>query len=103
MNEDENILVAINMFIANRQYKVDTPPGDEQYVRNAVTFIEDKIKLLRTFHNKDMQDKLSVILLNIAAHLLETRTRNNIRNAEIEKIDRELGIYLEKCSLDNIE
>jgi cell division protein ZapA (FtsZ GTPase activity inhibitor) len=97
--------VPANIDIAGRVYQIDVKVENEEYLRKAESLIKAEIsKLNDGYFNRDIQDKLSVILINTAAQLIECRKLNEVHCTEIEKIDRELGIYLEKQgSLDNIE
>jgi cell division protein ZapA (FtsZ GTPase activity inhibitor) len=97
--------VPANIDIAGRLYRIDVNVENEEYLRKAESLIKAEIsKLNDGYFNRDIQDKLSVILLNTAAQLIECRKLREAHCAEIERIDRELGIYLEKQgSLDNMK
>ncbi|MDR1340363.1 MAG: cell division protein ZapA [Prevotellaceae bacterium] len=97
--------ISANIEIAGRLYRFRINVENEEYLRKSESLIKAEISILNVkYHNRDMQDKLSIILLNIAARLIECQKLNDIHYTEIEDIDRELGIYLEKQgSLDNIE
>ena len=57
-------LVAINILIADRTYRIKIEPKDEETVRKAVKDIQDKIIEYKTqFSGKDMQDYVSMVLV----------------------------------------
>ncbi|MEO5996715.1 MAG: cell division protein ZapA [Chitinophagaceae bacterium] len=57
-------LVAINILIADRNYRIKIEPKDEEIVRKAVKDIQDKIIEYKTqFAGKDMQDYVSMVLV----------------------------------------
>ncbi|MDR1129648.1 MAG: cell division protein ZapA [Prevotellaceae bacterium] len=97
--------VSANIEVAGRIYRLRINAENEEYLRKAENLIKVEISRLNVeYHNRDTQDKLSIILLNIAARLIECQELSEVHCREIEKIDRELGIYLERQgSLDNIE
>jgi cell division protein ZapA (FtsZ GTPase activity inhibitor) len=96
--------VTANIIIAGRIYPMRIPAEDEEILKKAEVFIRGKMEYYDKYSDKDREDRLAVALLNITAELLEYRKLNESRRFKIERIDRELGIYLEKQgSLDNIE
>jgi cell division protein ZapA (FtsZ GTPase activity inhibitor) len=96
--------VTANIIIAGRSYRLKIVAEDEKILRESAVFIKNKMEHYSTYSDQDMQDKLAVMLLNVTGELLEYKRLNDIRRLEIEKIDRNLGVYLEKQgSLDNIE
>jgi cell division protein ZapA len=96
--------VAANIFIAGRSYPMRVPTENEEILKKAEAFIRKKLEYYDKYSDKDKQDILAIMLLNITAELLEYKKLNDSRRSKVEKIDRELGIYLEKQgSLDNIE
>ncbi|MDR2027603.1 MAG: cell division protein ZapA [Prevotellaceae bacterium] len=102
----ERVMVSANITIASRVYMMSVPSEVEEYIRKAERLIEEKLYSLdKEYNDRDIQDKLSVILLNVTTRFLEYQAHSDIRNAEINEIDRKLGFYLEKQqgSLDNIE
>jgi cell division protein ZapA (FtsZ GTPase activity inhibitor) len=102
---DDRVFVSANITIVSRRYEMNVPLEIEEYVRKAESLIEKKISSLnKEYKDRDIQDKLSIVLLDIATRFLEYQRHSLSYNDEIEKIDRELGFYLEKQgSLDNIE
>jgi hypothetical protein len=96
--------VAANIIIAGRIYPVRVAAKDEEILKKAEVFIRDKIGYYDKYPDKEKQDVLAIVLLNVTTKLLECQKLNNSRRSEIEKIDSKLGVYLdEQGSLDNIE
>jgi cell division protein ZapA len=97
--------VTANITIAGKIYPVRIEVEDEERFKKAEAFIRDRIMDRNRKHSHvERQDILAIELLNITAKLFECQELNDNRRSVIEKIDREVGIYLEKqCSLDNIE
>lgn len=57
-------LIAINVVIADRSYRLKTSPQDEGTIRNTARLINEKIVEYKTaFAGKDLQDYLSMVLL----------------------------------------
>ena len=57
-------LVAINIFIGDRNYRIKIAPTDEETVRKAVKVIQDKIFEFKIqFAGKDMQDYIAMVLV----------------------------------------
>jgi cell division protein ZapA len=96
--------VTANITIAGRIYPLRIAAENEEVLKQAEVFIKGKMEYYKDYPDQDKQNILAIVLLNVTAQLLEYQQINNIRCSEMEKIDRELGIYLEQqCSLDNIE
>lgn len=73
-------LIAINIVIGDRSYRIKVQPKDEEVVRKTTKIINDKIVEFRTqFSGKDLQDYISMALVWFA-------TEQNANMAfEIEK------------------
>jgi cell division protein ZapA (FtsZ GTPase activity inhibitor) len=57
-------LVAINILLGDRTYRVKIEPKDEETVRKAVKVINDKVLEFKTqFAGKDMQDYIAMVLI----------------------------------------
>ncbi|MDR1896207.1 MAG: cell division protein ZapA [Prevotellaceae bacterium] len=90
----------INVIIAGRKYRynVATEEEEERY-RDAVKMIDVEVKR-NSVPDKDYQDILAVSILNFAIQVVKNRKLVS----EVEKLNGELGVYLEKqSSLENIE
>ncbi|HRP30600.1 MAG TPA: cell division protein ZapA [Agriterribacter sp.] len=63
-------LLAINIGIGDRTYRIKVAPDDEEQVRKTIKIINDKIVDFKTeFAGKDMQDYVSMVLLWYATQL----------------------------------
>ena len=63
-------LIAINIGIGDRTYRIKVTPEDEEQVRKTIKIINDKIIEYKTeFAGKDMQDYVSMVLLWYATQL----------------------------------
>lgn len=63
-------LVAINIGIGDRTYRIKVAPEDEEQVRKTIKIINDKIVDFKTeFAGKDMQDYVAMVLLWYATQL----------------------------------
>jgi len=57
-------LVAINILIGDRNYRIKIDPTDEETVRKAVKVIQEKILEFKVqFAGKDMQDYIAMVLV----------------------------------------
>ena len=57
-------LIAINIIIADRSYRLKIEPEDEEMVRKTIKTLNEKIIDYKTnFAGKDMQDYVSMVLL----------------------------------------
>jgi cell division protein ZapA (FtsZ GTPase activity inhibitor) len=96
--------VSANIVIAGRIYPMKVSVESEEGLREAERLIRNEMNVLSIYKDQDIEDRLSVTLLTIAVRLIESQKQNKIHCSEIEKIDRKLGIYLERQgSLDDIE
>ncbi|MGN6436467.1 MAG: cell division protein ZapA [Agriterribacter sp.] len=63
-------LIAINIPIADRTYRIKVAPADEEQVRKTIKIINDKVIEFKTeFAGKDMQDYVSMVLLWYATQM----------------------------------
>lgn len=92
-------LIAINVPIGDRTYRIKIAPKDEEQVRKTLKIINDKIIEFKTeFAGKDMQDYISMVLLWYAtqmqsgkATVLESDFSEALKRME-GNLDRALGI-----------
>ncbi|HTL08813.1 MAG TPA: cell division protein ZapA [Chitinophagaceae bacterium] len=57
-------LIAINLLLGDRTYRVRVEPKDEEVVRKTIKLINDKIIEFKTqFAGKDMQDYIGMVVL----------------------------------------
>lgn len=67
MSEQDN-LISINVWLAERSYRIRIAPEEEEAVRKAVKQADSKITELRTnYAGKDDQDFVAMCLLTYAA------------------------------------
>ena len=65
---DEEKLISINVWLAERSYRIRIAPEEEEAVRKAVKQADSKITELRTnYAGKDDQDFVAMCLLTYAA------------------------------------
>lgn len=63
-------LIAINIPLGDRTYRIKVIPTDEEQVRKTIKIINDKIIEYKTeFAGKDMQDYIAMVLLWYATQL----------------------------------
>ncbi len=63
-------LIAINIPIGDRTYRIKVAPADEEQVRKTIKIINDKvIEFKPEFAGKDMQDYISMVLLWYATQM----------------------------------
>jgi len=60
----EDSLIAVNIVVGDRTYRVRIEPDDEEVVRKTVKIINDKLLEFKTnFAGKDMQDYIAMVVL----------------------------------------
>ena len=60
----EDTLIAINVVVGDRTYRIRIEPEHEQIVRKTVKVINDKLLEFKTnFAGKDMQDYIAMVLI----------------------------------------
>jgi cell division protein ZapA (FtsZ GTPase activity inhibitor) len=70
-------LIAINVVIADRSYRLKTKAKDEEIIRGSAKLINEKIKEFKNnFGGKDMQDYISMVLLWFAVE--QTKPGNDM-------------------------
>ncbi|MCC6289341.1 MAG: cell division protein ZapA [Chitinophagaceae bacterium] len=92
-------LIAINVPIGDRTYRIKIATNDEEQVRKTLKIINDKIIEFKTeFAGKDMQDYISMVLLWYAtqlqsgkANVLENDFSEALKKME-KQLDKALGI-----------
>jgi cell division protein ZapA (FtsZ GTPase activity inhibitor) len=95
---DDKFSIKIN--IADRPYPVKIIRTDEEKIRKAAKFINDKIQLLKEkkYSNKDDQDFLAMVSLQLSTRLIELEEKNNIDPIirRVKELDEKLKEYLDK-------
>ncbi|MEP6514339.1 MAG: cell division protein ZapA [Parafilimonas sp.] len=80
-------LIPVNIFIADRNYRLRIKPDDEEKLRKTAKLINEKIVEFKTnFAGKDMQDYIAMVLIWLATEQAEPNIsnfeplKNKIRN-----------------------
>jgi len=91
-NKQEKIKIHINL--AGRQYPIKVLPEQEEVIRKAGKFLEKRINNVENiFEISDIQDILSIILIEIASELLLEKKNIKKQTQMIhEKIDHLLEL-----------
>ncbi len=95
MNEEE--LMAINVWLAGRSYRLRIKPEEESAVRKAVKIADERISEMRiNYAGKDEQDFMAMCLLSYAADTAIETLKNPLLVSEItkltDKIDKVLTV-----------
>lgn len=90
-------LMAINVWLAGRSYRIKIKPEEESIVRRAVKVADEKITELKAHYaGKDDQDFLAMCLLSYAADTAIDTFANPLVTAELEKLGAKIdGVLLE--------
>jgi cell division protein ZapA len=92
----EDSLIAINVVVGDRTYRIRIEPHHEEIVRGTVKIINDKILEFKTaFAGKDMQDYIAMVVLWYATTAAE-RGGNGVAGPADEKL-RALETILERA------
>jgi cell division protein ZapA len=86
--------VKIKVSIAGRIYPLKVTPDEEEHVRKAVDFIEERIKIIeKKYAIRDIQDIQALILLELASELHFLKQKNE-KDAQLllKKMDKLLQI-----------
>ena len=90
-------LIAINIVIADRTYRLKTRPQDEETIRKTAKLINEKIVEFKTaFAGKDMQDYISMVLLWLAVEQAKPNT-NLVAENEAGKALEQINSLLDKA------
>jgi len=86
--------VKIKVSIAGRIYPLKVTPDEEEHVRKAVEFIEERIKFIeKKYAIRDLQDIQALILLELASELHFLKQKNdNDAQFILDKMDKLLQI-----------
>lgn len=95
MNESQ---LSIQLTIADRSYKFNVKPEDEEVVRLAVKNVNDKVSSYKKkYANCDSQNALAMTVLQLAIKLLE-KERDGSANSivdDLRSLDNQLDKYIE--------
>lgn len=82
----------IKVSVAGRTYPLKVTPNEEEHVRKAVQFIEDRIKTIeKRYAIKDIQDIQALILIELASELSFLKQKNE---EDVNRIGEELDRLL---------
>jgi len=81
--------VKIKVSVAGRIYPLRVTPGEEEFVRKAVDFIEERMQILeKKYAIKDIQDLQALLLIELASELFYLKDKNKQDHQLIvDKID----------------
>lgn len=89
--------LSINISMADRPYPLTIDRSDEEFIRKAVKFVNDKVLQYRQkYTDKDNQDFLSMIVLQTLVKLYEYEDKSDFSPLldEIENMSNELSEFL---------
>lgn len=90
-------LMAVNVVIGDRTYRIRIEPGDEEVVRASVKVINDKLLDYKTnFAGKDMQDYIAMVLLWYASQQKAADRQPQIGN-EVKNSFDQLEAMIDKA------
>ncbi|HRO42489.1 MAG TPA: cell division protein ZapA [Flavipsychrobacter sp.] len=94
MQEDE--LLAINVWLSGRSYRIRIKPEEEEAVRKAVKIADEKVMEMRALYTgKDDQDYIAMTLLTYAGDSAMTAMNNPFLKSELkgmaDRIDNALN------------
>ena len=90
-------MIAINILIGDRTYRIKINPKDEETVRKVVKVINDKVlEYKREFAGKDMQDYIAMVLLWFATSQIDL-PNSSPQSAELEASLQNMENTLDKA------
>ena len=90
-------LIAANILIGDRTYRLKVKPADEENLRKTVKLINDKIIEYKTnFAGKDMQDYVAMVLLWLASEQPE-HAETMLDKNELKEQLGSLSKLVEQC------
>ena len=87
----------INIIIGGRNYKFQVVPENESKVRAAAKRIDTKVTTyLQKYENKDMQDILSIVLLDTTLSLISLENKEELSDVmkQLNDLDAKLESYI---------
>ena len=87
----------IKITIDERQYPLTIHPSEEEHMRIAVGKIREMVEFYKVrFKDRDIQDALSMSLLQFAVKYVKLEQDNELGNLveELKGLDRQLGEYI---------
>lgn len=63
----EETLIAVNILVGDRNYRLKVKPSDEEQLRKTIKLVNSKLLEFKThFAGKDMQDYIAMVLIWLA-------------------------------------
>ena len=87
----------IKITIAERQYPLTIHPSEEESMRIAVGKIREMVEFYKSkFKDRDVQDALSMSVLQFAVKLVKMEQNKELDNLveDLKTLDRQLGDYI---------
>jgi len=90
----------IKVEIADKPYRLQVSPEDEEFVRTAANYIRQKMKELKGQYTSEKQDYLAMVCLLICVDLLKQERQQTEKNKQLEdklsQLDGILSSFLEE-------
>lgn len=94
-------LIALNIVIADRTYRLKTKAADEESIRKTAKLINEKISEFKVaFGGKDMQDYISMVLLWLAVDQASAKGQLSA-DAEVAGVLNSMESQLDKALLSS--
>ena len=87
----------IKITIAERQYPLTIHPSEEESMRIAVARIREMVEFYKSkFKDRDVQDALSMSVLQFAVRLVKLEQNKELDNLveDLKALDKQLGEYI---------
>ena len=87
----------IKVTIAERQYPLTIHPSEEESMRIAVARIREMVEFYKSkFKDRDVQDALSMSVLQFAVRLVKLEQNKELDNLveDLKALDKQLGEYI---------
>ena len=87
----------IKITIAERQYPLTIHPSEEESMRIAVARIREMVEFYKSkFKDRDIQDALSMSVLQFAVRLVKLEQNKELDNLveDLKALDKQLGEYI---------
>ena len=87
----------IKITIAERQYPLTIHPSEEESMRIAVARIREMVEFYKSkFKDRDVQDALSMSVLQFAVRLVKFEQNKELDNLveDLKALDKQLGEYI---------
>jgi len=96
MEQQQDGLLSITIWLAGRSYRIRIDPREESAVRKAVKLADQKITEMRSHYaGKDDQDFMAMCLLTYAADTAVEAFNNPLMQDELNKLSKRIDRVLE--------